>query len=72
MSSVWRAALKQAFREVDVNNDNSLNLDELRAVFQKQGGLSEKEIQQFLNDADQNGRPETFMLILFTSSGTVN
>ena len=48
-------ALKQAFREVDVNNDNSLSIEELRKVFEKQGGLSNRDIQQFLVDADQNG-----------------
>lgn len=48
-------ALKQAFREVDVNNDNSLSVEELRAVFKKQGGFTDKEIHQFLKDADKNG-----------------
>lgn len=49
------AALKQAFREIDVNNDNALSVDELKTVFQKQGGLSEKDIEHILKDADKNG-----------------
>lgn len=48
-------ALKQEFREIDVNNDGSLSVDELRNVFVKQGKLSEEEIQQFIKDADKNG-----------------
>jgi len=55
MSAAQIEALKQAFREVDINNDNALSVDELRHVFHKQGKFSEKDIQQFIIEADQNG-----------------
>jgi Ca2+-binding EF-hand superfamily protein len=47
--------LKQAFHEIDVNNDGSLSVEELRNVFVKHGVMSEEEIQQFIKDADKDG-----------------